>query len=67
MKRKKAFESKKQYYMCVGIAIGTALGVVTDNLAIYMPLGLAVGMCIGASLDDKNHKKAEDTSGEKED
>ena len=53
--------------MCVGIAIGTALGVVTDNLAIYMPLGLAVGMCIGASLDDKNRKKAEDTSGEKED
>lgn len=52
-------------YVCVGLAIGTALGVVTDNLAIYMPLGLAVGMCIGASLDDKNHKKAEDTSGEK--
>ena len=44
-------------FMCIGIAIGTAIGVATDNFATFMPVGLAVGVGIGSSIDAKNRKK----------
>ena len=43
--------------MCLGISIGTALGVATDNLATYMPIGLSIGMAVGALIDAKKRKE----------
>jgi len=42
-----------------GIPLGTALGVVTDNMGLLgagLPIGLAIGLAVGAAMD----KKAED-------
>ena len=66
MKKQKSPDSQTHclpIYMCLGIAVGTAIGTATDNLALYMPIGLSVGMCIGAMIDSKN-RKTSDTSTE---
>ena len=52
--------------MCLGISIGTAIGVATDNLSIYMPIGLSIGMCIGALIDAQNRKKTKGSSKDEE-
>lgn len=52
--------------MCLGIAIGTAIGVATDSLAIYMPIGLSIGMCFGSLIDAQKRKKAKDSSADEE-
>ena len=52
--------------MCMGISIGTAIGVATDNLSIYMPIGLSIGMCIGALIDAQNRKKTKGSSKDEE-
>ena len=65
MKDNKKSENQTYYMpigMCLGISIGTAIGVATDNLSIYMPIGLSIGMCIGALIDAKNRKKAKSYS-----
>lgn len=70
MNPQKPSENSTSYmpiYMCLGLSIGTALGVATDKLSIYMPIGLSLGMCIGAFIDDRNRKKSADSSDEKED
>ena len=57
MKNKKDSENEIQYMpiaMCLGISIGTALGVATDNMPVFMCLGLSIGMCIGSGLDYRN-------------
>ena len=43
--------------MCLGLSLGTALGVATDNLATYMPIGLSIGMALGALIDAKKSKE----------
>jgi len=66
MKDKKTPGSTTNYlpiYMCLGISVGTALGVAADNLALYMPIGMSIGLCIGALLDAKKRN----TSGENSD
>ena len=68
--KKKSSENKTQYMpigMCFGIAIGTALGVATDNLAVCMPIGLSIGMCIGVLIDAQNRKKSKGDSEDSED
>ena len=62
--KKKSSENKTQYMpigMCFGIAIGTAIGVATDNLAVCMPIGLSIGMCIGVLIDAQNRKNQKAT------
>ena len=48
--------------MCLGISLGTALGVATDNLSTFMPVGLSIGLCIGALADAKRRKQVENES-----
>ena len=63
LKNKQASEDQTHYMpigMCLGMSVGTALGVATDNMALYMCIGLSVGMCIGTMLDAKNRKKSEE-------
>ncbi len=63
MKDKKKTENNTEYVpicMCLGISIGTAIGVATDYLAILMPIGLSIGLCIGCIIDAENRKKAKE-------
>ena len=70
MKDNKKSENQTYYMpigMCLGISIGTAIGVATDNSSIYMPIGMSIGMCIGALIDAQNRKKAKtDSQADKE-
>ena len=69
MKDNKKSENQTNYMpigMCLGISIGTAIGVATDNLSIYMPIGLSIGMCIGTLIDAQNRKKAKGSSQDEE-
>lgn len=52
--------------MCLGISIGTAIGVATDNLSIYLPIGLSIGMCIGTLIDAQNRKKTKGSGKDEE-
>ena len=46
-----------------GMAIGTAIGVATDNIGLWLPVGIAIGAGVGNSLMKKASKKDdEDTS-----
>ena len=42
--------------MCLGMGIGTAMGVVFDNIGIGMCLGVSVGMCLGLALGSQKDK-----------
>ena len=52
--------------MCLGYAIGTAIGVATDNRAMCMCLGISFGLCIGSLIDAQNRKKVKDTRKDEE-
>ena len=65
MKERQKSENQTYYMplcMCLGMSIGTAIGVTTDNLSIYMPIGMSIGLCIGSLIDAQKRKKAKDTS-----
>ena len=68
---KKKNSENQTYYMpigmCFGVAIGTGIGIATDNLAICMPIGLSIGMCIGALMDAQKRKKSKNDSEETKD
>ena len=40
--------SRLAIVMCIGISIGTAIGVATHNIGLWMPIGLSVGLCLGS-------------------
>ena len=42
--------------MCMGLAIGTAIGAATHNIALWMPIGLCLGLALGhhSEEDDVN-------------
>lgn len=46
--------------MCLGMSIGTAIGVATDNMSMCMCLGVSFGLCIGSVIDARNRTKAKD-------
>ena len=65
MKDNKKSDNQTHYMpigMCLGISVGTAIGVATDNLSIYMPIGLS----IGALIDAQNRKKTKGSSKDEE-
>ena len=68
MSKQKKTENQIQYLpicMCLGMSIGSALGVATDNLSLFMCIGMSIGVGLGAVIDAKNLKT--DTSAENED
>ena len=69
MKDKQKSENQTYYMpicMCLGMSIGTAIGVATDNLSIYMPIGMSIGLCIGSLIDAQKRNKAKDTPNDEE-
>ena len=51
--------SHMPYGMCMGISVGTALGVVFDNIPVWMCVGLSIGLCFGIIMDRLQNKNAE--------
>lgn len=49
-------------FMCLGISVGTAIGVAMDNIGVGMCLGVGIGTCFGALMDYKNNKKQDNES-----
>lgn len=47
--------------MCLGISLGTAIGVATDNLPMCMSLGVSFGLCIGSVIDARNRRENKDS------
>ena len=43
--------------MALGIAVGSVIGMIVDNVGAWIPIGLALGAGIGARLDHINKKK----------
>lgn len=43
--------------MCLGMAIGTGIGVALDNMSTYMCVGMSLGVAVGAMLDAKHRKE----------
>ena len=69
MKEKKKADNQTYYMpicMCLGMSIGTAIGVATDNLSIYMPIGMSIGLCIGSLIDAQKRNKAKDAPKDEE-
>ena len=69
MKKYKKQKNYMEIYMCWGIAVGTAIGIILDNFVIYMPVGLAVGAVVGSFVSAKNrnkNKNAPEIDGNKE-
>lgn len=67
LKDKQESEKENHYMpigMCLGMSIGTALGVATENLATYMPIGLSIGMAVGALIDAKKRKANQEDNNE---
>lgn len=63
MKNKK--DDKPHYlptFMSIGISISAAIGVVTNNIPLYMLVGLALGVGIGSALDGQNRNRESDES-----
>lgn len=48
-------------FMCLGMSLGTAIGVATDNMSMCMCLGVSFGLCIGSIIDARNRSKNETT------
>ena len=44
--------------MGMGVAIGTSLGVATDNLAVWLPIGIAIGSGFGVAMMAAANAKA---------
>ena len=63
MKENKKSENQTYYmpiFMCLGMSIGTAIGVATDNMSMCMCLGISFGMCIGSVIDARNRAKKDE-------
>lgn len=54
--------SKSGAYMGVGIALGTAIGVATDNMGLWLPMGLVFGASMTAAQAKKDKSSGADDS-----
>jgi len=55
-------ENKTGVGIALGAGIGTAIGVATDNLGLWLGVGIAIGAGIGTILTQKGNKKNENKS-----
>ena len=39
-------QNKFGFWLAIGVAIGTSIGVATENLQIWLPLGISMGTLI---------------------
>ena len=60
--KKENKETKGENYwlpigMCLGISIGSGVGIATDNIAIWLPVGLCIGLALGVALSSNEEEK----------
>ena len=53
MKKEKKLESG----IAIGLLFGTALGVLTKNIGLWLGVGIAIGAGLGNSLMHRDNKK----------
>ncbi|MBW3088143.1 hypothetical protein KIH77_05290 [Bifidobacterium sp. 82T24] len=51
--------------ICLGILFGVAVGMSTDNIAVWLPVGVTLGVCLGVVYDSRN--KPHDDDGDSHD
>ena len=44
--KKTTTQNKLVPWIAIGVAIGTSIGIATDNLQIWLPLGISIGALI---------------------
>ena len=42
----KKLKEQKGFWIGVGVMVGTTVGVLTDNIGIWLPLGIAIGVAL---------------------
>lgn len=54
MKKSTNRNNEMMYGMCIGVGVGTALGMVFNHTILGIAIGLGVGMFVGALISNKN-------------
>lgn len=55
VKKKKEFTFKEKS-IAIGLVAGVLLGVITNDLGIWLPVGIAIGAGVGFSNQNKSQK-----------
>lgn len=55
-------EKKLGAAIAIGIGVGTAIGVATDNLGLWISIGVAIGAAVGTTFTKGNNKDDTDRS-----
>ncbi len=51
----------KSSYLGIGIILGTLIGVVTDNIGLWLPIGLAIGAGLAETMTKNKPSNKQDT------
>ena len=46
--------------IALGLSVGAGLGVLTGNMAVYMPVGMLLGIFVGYRIDMIRRRKTKD-------
>ena len=46
--------------MAMGVAFGSIVGVLTDNIGLWLPVGIAIGAGIGSRMDQVKKKQGDE-------
>lgn len=49
-------QNKFGFWLAIGVAIGTSIGVATENLHIWLPLGISMGALISFLIKKSKNK-----------
>ena len=55
-------ESKLSIGIALGVGLGTAVGIITDNIGLWLSLGVAIGAGVGTSMMQNESKDNENKS-----
>jgi hypothetical protein len=55
VKKKKEFAFKEKS-IAIGLVAGVLVGVITNNLGVWLPVGIAIGAGVGFSNQNKSKK-----------
>jgi tRNA (cmo5U34)-methyltransferase len=53
-------------WMCLGLAVGTAIGAATHNMGLWIPAGISAGLCFGMGMAQKKEKDSGEGTDRKE-
>ena len=65
MEEKKMNQAKQGGGLAVGMMLGALVGILTDNIGLWLPLGMIFGLLGGRSASTKNEQNKEQATEEK--